>query len=184
MQTDTDRQRLFDENYIWALKIAGKRHQRMPACVQLAEMQSAALEGLWDATGRWDGVRRFKTFASWRIRGAVLDYLRSLYPRGVGRSAGRDMRTHQLSCVRVDDNRELDPADERCHYDGVDEHDEIAGLLRPLSERQRNVIRQHLHGCRMKEIGRCLGVSESQVSHIVSDGLTELRGFWSKQKPR
>src|SRR5687768_4124154 len=60
---------------------------RLPASVQIDDLLQAGLIGLMDAAGRFDeeqGVQ-FETFAAQRVRGAMLDELRSSdwLPRGV-----------------------------------------------------------------------------------------------------
>lgn len=175
MEDRLARQKLFDEHRAWAVRLAGFRCRSLARCVTLAEVESAALEGLWDAVGRWDGQRPFRPYASWRIHGAIGDYLRSLYPRGAGRSEGRKVRMEQLPivCDQEDPQAPLAVAT-------VDEEDEIAVLLRPLPARQRQVFQRWLHGERLGHIARSLGVCESRVSKIVAEGLSELRRVWRK----
>ncbi|PYP89567.1 MAG: FliA/WhiG family RNA polymerase sigma factor [Blastocatellia bacterium AA13] len=60
---------------------------RLPQSVDSDDVWSAGVLGLIDAAQKFDGSRevRFKTYAESRIRGAMLDYLRSLSwaPRGL-----------------------------------------------------------------------------------------------------
>src|SRR5690348_7334440 len=69
---------LFERHRLWALRIAGCALRRLPRYIQPDEIESAALEGLWRACPRWDGLRPFHTFAAPRITGAIKDYLRGL----------------------------------------------------------------------------------------------------------
>lgn len=172
--TQTDRRQLFEQHQGWALGVALWQCRRLHSRVRRNEIESAALEGLWDAAGRWDEQRPFRTYAAWRIKGAISDYLRRLYPRGTGRCDGRKVRTRQLS-------GELDLADPRPALAAVEELDEINRLLRPLNKRQRWVLCQYvLEGRLMREIAADLERTESRVSEIISESLAKLRAFWSQ----
>jgi RNA polymerase sigma factor for flagellar operon FliA len=83
--------------------VAGRIAAPMPAHVELADLVAYGLAGLVEAVERFDpslGVR-FETFGALRIRGAILDALRSLdwVPRGV-RGEGRaiEQATATLLC--------------------------------------------------------------------------------------
>jgi RNA polymerase sigma factor for flagellar operon FliA len=51
---------------------------RLPASICLDDLLSAGALGLLDAIAKYDSTRRtaFKTYAEWRMRGAMLDALR------------------------------------------------------------------------------------------------------------
>jgi RNA polymerase sigma factor FliA len=70
---------------------AGRIASRMPAHVELAELISYGLGGLIEAVERFEPARgvKFESYAGTRIRGAILDELRSLdwVPRAVRREA-------------------------------------------------------------------------------------------------
>ncbi|HKY01505.1 MAG TPA: RNA polymerase sigma factor FliA [Burkholderiales bacterium] len=77
-------------------RIAHHLAARLPASVQLDDLLQAGLIGLMDAAGRFEeshGVQ-FETFATQRVRGAMLDELRASdwLPRGV-RKAQRQIET-------------------------------------------------------------------------------------------
>lgn len=59
--------------------IAQKIAVRLPANVELDDLLSAGVIGLMDAIDKYDPARdnKFKTYAEFRIRGAILDELRS-----------------------------------------------------------------------------------------------------------
>ena len=69
--------------------LARRLHKRCPPGVLLEDLESTGTMGLIQAADRYDRRRqlKFKTLAEHRIRGAMLDYLRSLdtLPRGVRR---------------------------------------------------------------------------------------------------
>jgi RNA polymerase sigma factor FliA len=60
--------------------IARKIHGRLPQHVELDDLISAGVVGLIDAFGKFDHSKQvqFKSYAQFRIRGAILDSLRSL----------------------------------------------------------------------------------------------------------
>lgn len=64
---------------------------RLPASIELDDLIQAGMVGLLEALGRYDAAQgaSFATFASQRIRGAMLDELRSRdwLPRSVRRNA-------------------------------------------------------------------------------------------------
>src|ERR1035441_4644644 len=58
--------------------IASRIPERLPQHVDLEDLVSAGVIGLLEATRSFDGSKnvQFKTFAKFRIRGAILDSLR------------------------------------------------------------------------------------------------------------
>ena len=60
--------------------IAGRMAMRIPASITFDELISAGCLGLIDAIDRYDASREvdFKTYAAYRIKGAILDELRSM----------------------------------------------------------------------------------------------------------
>jgi RNA polymerase sigma factor for flagellar operon FliA len=85
--------------------IARKLHQTLPRHVELDDLISAGTVGLMEACSRFDARRhvQFKSYAQFRIRGAILDWLRTLDwgPRDLRRKARAisetsRVLTHQL----------------------------------------------------------------------------------------
>ena len=60
--------------------IARRIHDRLPKQVELEDLISAGILGLIDALDKYDGGKQvqFKSYAQFRIRGAILDSLRTL----------------------------------------------------------------------------------------------------------
>jgi RNA polymerase sigma factor for flagellar operon FliA len=60
--------------------IARRIHERLPQHVPIEDLYSAGVVGLLDAFGRFDPSKKvlFRTYAQFRIRGAILDSLRTL----------------------------------------------------------------------------------------------------------
>jgi len=59
--------------------IAQKIAVRLPSNIELDDLISAGVIGLMDAIDKWDPTRdnKFKTYAEFRVRGAILDELRA-----------------------------------------------------------------------------------------------------------
>ena len=89
--TSADRDRLIMENLPTVRFIARRMHERLPQHVELEEMVSAGIVGLIDAVQKFDRGKdvQFKSYAQFRIRGAILDSLRTLdwSPRELRRQA-------------------------------------------------------------------------------------------------
>lgn len=73
-----DRAQIVVQHVPLARSIARRMHRRLPPGVDLDDLVSAAVTGLLEAADRYDPSRSasFRTFASHRIRGAVVDALR------------------------------------------------------------------------------------------------------------
>jgi RNA polymerase sigma factor FliA len=71
--------------------IARRVHERLPQHVPIEDLYSAGVLGLLDAFGKFDPAKEvlFRTYAQFRIRGAILDSLRTLdwSPRELRRKA-------------------------------------------------------------------------------------------------
>ncbi len=87
----TERNQLIAEELPQVYFIAARIHERLPASVQMEDLVSAGVVGLLEAYQSFDKARnaQFKTFARFRIRGAILDSLRTLDwgSRGMRRKA-------------------------------------------------------------------------------------------------
>src|SRR5579871_618506 len=79
--------------------IAQKIAARLPSNIDIDDLISAGVIGLMDAIEKYDPSRdnKFKTYAEFRIRGAILDELRSQdwVPRSVRDKAKKIERTYQ-----------------------------------------------------------------------------------------
>ena len=101
-----DRERLLMEHLPTVRYLARRIHERLPQHVELDDLISAGIVGLIDAFNKFDHAKKvqFKSYAQFRIRGAILDTLRSLdwSPRDLRRK-GRAVQeaiqtlTHHLS---------------------------------------------------------------------------------------
>ena len=90
-QNEEVRNRLLMEQMPQVRYVARHIHDRLPQHVPLEDLVHAGVLGLMDALTKYDDTRQvqFKTYAKFRIRGAILDSLRELdwSPRDLRRKA-------------------------------------------------------------------------------------------------
>jgi len=109
-----DRDRLLLEHLPAVRYIARRIHERLPQHVELDDLVSAGIVGLIDAFGKFDHTKKvqFKSYAQFRIRGAILDSLRVLdwSPRELrrkGRAVEEAIRAVQQRVRRVPGEQEI-----------------------------------------------------------------------------
>ena len=75
-----ERERLILEHMPQVRLIARRIHERLPECVSLEDLVSTGVVGLISAIDRFDASHnvKLKTYAEYKIRGAILDSLRGL----------------------------------------------------------------------------------------------------------
>ncbi len=103
--TLSERDKLLIEHLPTVRYVARRIHERLPQHVEIDDLVSAGMIGLMDAFAKFDGTKKvqFKSYAQFRIRGAILDSLRTLdwSPRELrrkGRAVEEAIRalTHRL----------------------------------------------------------------------------------------
>ena len=116
--------------------VAQKIAARLPANIELDDLISAGVMGLMDAIEKYDPTRdnKFKTYAEFRIRGAILDELRSQdwVPRSVRDKAKLVDRTIiqlEAELGRIATDEEISKA----MAISVDELHEIMNEVKPVS---------------------------------------------------
>lgn len=86
-----DRERILLEHLPEVRYIARRIHERLPVQVPFEDLVHAGIIGLMEALERFDPTKevQLKTFAKFRIRGAILDSLRSVdwSPRSLRKQA-------------------------------------------------------------------------------------------------
>ncbi len=109
-----DRERLILEHMATVRFIARRVADRMPQHVELDDLISAGLVGLLDAASKfdWNKQVQFKSYAQFRIRGAILDSLRTLdwSPRDLrrkGRAMAEALRVLSVRLARVPTDAEV-----------------------------------------------------------------------------
>jgi RNA polymerase sigma factor FliA len=105
----TDRDRLIEQYAPLVKTIAGRMALRLPQHISQDDLKSSGLMGLLDAIDKFDAGKgvEFKSYAEFRIRGAMIDELRSMdwVPRSVRKNAKK--LSDAYSKV---ENREMRPA--------------------------------------------------------------------------
>ena len=111
---EADRDRLLLEHLPAVRYIARRIHERLPQHVELDDLVSAGIVGLIDAFGKFDHTKKvqFKSYAQFRIRGAILDSLRVLdwSPRELrrkGRAVEEAIRAVQQRAGRAPSEQEI-----------------------------------------------------------------------------
>jgi len=109
-----DRDLLLLEHLPAVRYIARRIHERLPQHVELDDLVSAGIVGLIDAFGKFDHAKKvqFKSYAQFRIRGAILDSLRMLdwSPRELrrkGRAVEEAIRSVQQRMGRAPAEQEI-----------------------------------------------------------------------------
>lgn len=78
--TQTERERLIMEHMPQVRLIARRIHDRLPGAISLDDLISTGIVGLISAIDRYDATQgvKLKTYAEYKIRGAILDSLREM----------------------------------------------------------------------------------------------------------
>lgn len=166
--------------------VAQKIAVRLPSNIELDDLISAGVIGLMDAIEKYDPSRdnKFKTYAEFRIRGAILDELRSQdwVPRSVrDKSKLLDRTTIQLeqSLGRLPGEEEVAKA----LNVSMDEYHDLVNQVRPVSmlsidEQQtfstvdKKSILNVLEGCKLSNPYNQLNVKT--VKDVVAKAIEEL----------
>ncbi len=112
--TAAEREAMLLEHLPTVRYIARRIHERLPQHVELDDLISAGVVGLIDAHSKFDHTKKvqFKSYAQFRIRGAILDSLRTLdwSPRELrrkGRAAEEAVRSVTQKLGRVPNEEEI-----------------------------------------------------------------------------
>ena len=115
--------------------LARRIHERLPQHVELDDLVSAGVVGLIDAFSKFDHTKKvqFKSYAQFRIRGAILDSLRTLdwSPRELrrkGRAVEEAIRSVTQKFGRVPSEQEI----AREMDLGLEEYQQLLGELKGL----------------------------------------------------
>jgi RNA polymerase sigma factor for flagellar operon FliA len=130
-----ERERLLQENLPEVRYIARRIHDRLPSHVPFDDLVHAGILGLIDAVDKFDPTRnvQLKSYARFRIRGAILDSLRQMdwSPRALRRQARRiELAQRELAAKlgRVATETEMAQAMGM----GLAEYQQLLGELRGL----------------------------------------------------
>jgi RNA polymerase sigma factor for flagellar operon FliA len=164
------RDQLIEEHLSFARSLAGHLARRLSPCADVEELQSDAYLGLIEAAESFDRDRGvlFRTYASRRINGAMLDGLRSrgqlrhrcripefvsLSTRSFGEDGKEQTLAEEIACSSPPVGHELELKEEA-----------LAALRTWQSQSSRTLPVNRLVGLNQKEMARKLGINPSAVS--------------------
>ena len=166
---------VMDKHSLWQRYVPLVRHEalrlqvRLPASVELDDLLQAGGIGLLNAVERYDALQgtAFTTYAVQRIRGAMLDELRSRdwVPRSVRRNA-REV-AQAIGQLEQEPLQQLLDSNLR---------QRVMEAIETLPEREKLVLTLYYQEeLNLKEIGAVLEVGESRVSQLHSQAIKRLR---------
>src|ERR687884_395004 len=161
--------------------VIGRMAISLPAAMDSDDVLSAGTVGLLHAIDRFDpdqGVR-FETYALQRIRGAIIDTIRSLSP--LSRGAGRRAKLLDETTAALAQRLGRTPTQEESAADMLEENElveRLSAAIESLPPRDRLVLNLYYHEeLTLKEISKVIEVSESRVSQIHTAAVMKLRGL-------
>lgn len=160
---------------------------RLPRCVQRDDIESAGWVGAIRAVDTFNATKNV-TLASWgefKIRCAILDYLRSVDP--VSRDERQRMKREEVEAPKTfsltpthDDAQPIQIADRRSArpfetFEARADLRKICARATTISARNLRIVHRYAGGEKMKAIGEREGVNESRISQICRHTLRLLR---------
>jgi RNA polymerase sigma factor FliA len=144
-------------------KMAYQLKAKLPSCVELDDLVQAGMIGLMDAIQRYEDNHgaQFETYASQRVRGAMLDELRGAdwLPRGIR----KNMRDIEVAVQQLEQKFGRPPTES-----------EIAKHMNFTLDDYYDVL-SDCQELNLKEIGAIMSVSESRVCQLHSQAVARLR---------
>jgi RNA polymerase sigma factor for flagellar operon FliA len=164
-------------------RIAMHLARSLPANVELDDLVQVGMIALHESLGRFvdDGRASFETYASMRVRGAMIDELRRADPldrrhRQEDRANGIASRVVSIDDLGAEDVDVLErlPADDSFdparRLQDRRKLEALVAAVGKLPERDQNIMRMHYeHDATLREIGVVMGMSESRVCQVLSD---------------
>jgi len=198
-----DRQAVAMEHIGLVKKVASKIFYKLPPCgIEFDDLVNTGMIGLMKAIERYDREQaKFSTYAYIKIRGEILDYLRSLevVPRTMKEKirkeeeANPDAKPLPLSNAAVmlsmemaltvggTDYRLIDTlvSKERTPEEEAESTDMIEKMrtaMQALNDKERSVLQMlYFEECEPKEAAQMLGISQSRVSQLKSMAISKLK---------
>jgi len=170
--------------------VVGAMLPRLPPNVLRDDLVAAGSFGLLDALRRQDATElgaEFRWYARVRIRGAILDELRSQdwLSRRARRRFASEERTSGTAVIGIEDLPEerRNVVDDHAHTPesltcARSEADALAKAVERLPVRERDIITQHyFEGVQLRSIAKDLGVSEPRVSQLHARAVARLKDY-------
>lgn len=168
--------------------IAGGFQRKLPPSVLREDLIAAGMSGLWDAIRRHpDGPSEsFEWYARVRIRGAILDELRT--QDWAARRTRLHNKDYTMAYLEVFQDWHMDPSVAARLTDSVTPEDEaiknqeaatgvtdLARLLSVLQVRDRFIVNRYLSGKKFKEIAKELKISEPRISQLMHRAIATMK---------
>jgi RNA polymerase sigma factor for flagellar operon FliA len=167
-------------------KIAQDVHNFQNSVIDYDDLVSAGYLGLEDAAKRYNPEKaKFTTFASRRVRGAMLDEIRRVNHT---ERVGPPPKIYSLELFRDEDGcLAFEPEDKSVDLIKSAFNSELrvklAQVIDRLTDIQRQVIiKYYFKQMQLKEIGKELGLSESRIGQIRGEAVLRLRGMLNRRK--
>lgn len=128
--TETERERIILEHMPQVRLIARRIHERVPGSISLEDLISTGTLGLISAIDRYDPTQgvKLKTYAEYKIRGAILDSLRQM--DWAPRQQRKRARLIESAITQLEQDLRREPTEEEvAHYLGIslDDYQEWLG---------------------------------------------------------
>ena len=154
-------------------RLAHQMMAKLPANVEVDDLIQVGMIGLADALSRFDPAQgvQIETFATQRIRGAMLDELRGtqlIYLEDMSGDEGDQDFLDRHVADRGSDPQHLLQDDRMRHA--------LVEAIKKLPEREQLVMSLYYEeDMNLKEIAAVLGVTESRVCQLHSQSIARLR---------
>ncbi len=196
-----EKQRIILENTALVKKVASKIFFKLPrdSGIEFDELVNTGIIGLIKAIDKFDDKKaQFSTYAYIKIRGEILDYLRSLHimPRSMRekikkeKEEGKDIPLSNLA-IMISMEKALGSSEDSPKLIDVMVSDDLSPeeqairsqmgdilfkAMEQLNEKERRTLQMFFFEEREpKEIAQVLGISQSRVSQIKSQAVRKLK---------
>jgi RNA polymerase sigma factor for flagellar operon FliA len=168
-------------------RIARQVHKFSTPLFDYDDIYSAGYLGLMDAAKRFDPTKgvKFSTFASQRVRGAMIDEIRKLSRYRHGKEPPpvdyiEALRNEDGDLITELADPDLDPLGKAILKD---QRLELMKIMANLSKMERQVIFMYYYkNYGMKGIAKVINRTEGRVSQIHSQAIRRMREFLSRRK--
>lgn len=151
-------------NHLKYAKIIARQRKKKLFSVSLEEIESAAFMGLVEAANVYDDQKSddFMQFATFRIYGAIRDYLRELVWGTRKKPLINDKNIMEDLVAKSDKDHEI-----------------FYKIIEKLPENNKVALKKYYIDCdRMSDIACFLNVNESRISQIISESKKLLKNMW------
>jgi len=181
-----DRKELVEEHMYIVRIVASKIRKKLPPYIdfEFDDLMGYGYIGLVDAGIKFDESKgyKFRTYASRRIHGAIIDGIRKMdwMTEGMRRKKVEIEKPLSMSWTNSDEEekeREIEDERENIH-DRMILRNMLVGVMVHLEwKRYCSLYLNYLEGYLQKEIAVMLGVSPSRISQLTKDASIKMQGM-------